>query len=61
MKVQVINGFTCRDSAGRMIYPLIGDIVDIPDADAKRLAERGSVVIIEAPKPEPKPAKKKVL
>ena len=61
MKVQVTSGFTCRDVNGRMIYPVIGEIVDLPPADAKRLAERGSVVIIEEPKPEVKPAKKKVL
>lgn len=62
MKVQVVKGFACRDTAGRMVYPLIGDVIDLPDGDAKRLAERGSVVIIEEVKePEPKPAKKKVL
>ena len=45
-----------------MVYPVIDDVIDLPDGDAKRLAERGSVVIIEEVKePEPKPAKKKVL
>ena len=62
MKVQVIKGFACRDTSGRMVHPVIGDIIDLPEGDAKRLAERGSVVIIEEVKePEPKPAKKKVL
>lgn len=61
MKVQVIKGFACRDIHGRMVYPVIGDIIELPDGDAKRLAERGSVALIEEPKAEPKPAKKKVL
>ena len=62
MKVQVTKGFACRDSSGRMVHPVIGDIIDLPQVDALRLAERGSVVIIEEVKePESKPAKKKVL
>ena len=62
MKVQVIKGFACRDTSGRMVHPVIGDIIDLPPTDAKRLAERGSVVIIEEVKePEAKPTKKKVL
>lgn len=45
-----------------MVHPVIGDIIDLPEGDAKRLAERGSVVIVEEVKePEAKPAKKKVL
>lgn len=58
MKVQVLRGFAVRDSAGRMVYPIIGDIIDIPAGDAQRLAERGSVLIIEEPEPAPPPTKR---
>ena len=63
MKVQVVKGFAVRDTSGRMVYAIIGDIVDISPADAKSLEKRGSVVILEdtPPPPAPKPAKKKVI
>ena len=64
MQVQVIKGFVCRDKSGRMVYPVIGDIVELTDADAKSLEARGSVIILTAPEPEPMPVKrvpKKVL
>jgi hypothetical protein len=41
-----------------MMYPVIGDIIDISVSDAKHLESRGSVIIleeeIEAEKPKPK-------
>jgi hypothetical protein len=62
MKVQVIKGFAVRDINGRMVFPNIGDIIDISPADAKSLEKRGSVVILEdTPPPTPKPTKKKVI
>jgi len=64
MQVQVIKGFVCRDKSGRMVYPVIGDIVELTDADAKSLEARGSVIILTVPEPEPTPVKrvpKKVL
>jgi hypothetical protein len=58
MKVQVVKGFAVRDLSGRMMYPVIGDIIDISVSDAKHLESRGSVIIleeeIEAEKPKPK-------
>lgn len=58
MKVQVVKGFAVRDLSGRMVYPVIGDIIDIAVSDAKHLEARGSVIIleeeIEAEKPKPK-------
>ena len=56
MKVQVLKGFTVRDLSGRMIYPVIGDIIDIAPSDAKSLEARGSVIILEVEE-EPKPKK----
>lgn len=47
-----------------MVYPVIGDILDLHDADAKSLEARGSVIILSEPEPEPTPVKrvpKKVL
>lgn len=47
-----------------MVYPVIGDIVELTDADAKSLEARGSVIILTVPEPEPTPVKrvpKKVL
>lgn len=47
-----------------MVYPVIGDIVELHEADAKSLEARGSVVILTQPEPEPVPVKrvpKKVL
>jgi hypothetical protein len=63
MKVQVIKGFAVRDINGRMVFPNIGDIIDISPADAKSLEKRGSVVILieESAPPTPKPTKKKVI
>ena len=52
MQVQVIKGFVCRDKSGRMVYPVIGDIVELTDVDAKSLEARGSVIILTAPEPE---------
>jgi hypothetical protein len=64
MKVQVIKGFAVRDINGRMVFPNIGDIIDISIADAKSLEKRGSVIVLdveEPPPPTPKPTKKKVI
>lgn len=58
MKVQVIKGFATRDTTGRMIYPTIGDVIDLPASDAQRLAQRGSVLIIDEPEPPPTPVKR---
>ena len=58
MKVQVIKGFTVRDLSGRMIYPVIGDVIDIAPSDAKSLEARGSVIILEVEEPKPKKTKR---
>lgn len=58
MKVQVLKGFAVRDLTGRMIYPIIGDVIDIAPSDAKSLEARGSVIILEVEE-EPKPKKSK--
>ncbi len=41
----------------------VGDILDFSESDAKRLADRGTLIILQSvePEPEAKPAKKKVL
>jgi hypothetical protein len=57
MKIQLIYSMAMLGEHGELIVHAPGDIVEMPEAEAKILVEQGQAIAID----EPKPAKKKVL
>jgi hypothetical protein len=57
MKIQLIYSMAMLGPNGELIVHAPGDIVEMPEAEAKILVEQGQAIAID----EPKPAKKKVL
>lgn len=63
VKCQMLKDIVRVEERGVMRAYKVGDIVEFSESDAKRLADRGTLIILASvePEPEPKPAKKKVL
>ena len=61
VKCQMLKDIVRVEERGMMRAYKVGDIVEFSESDAKRLADRGTLVILASVEPEPKPAKKKVL
>lgn len=57
MKIQLLFAMAKLGEHGELIVHAPGDIVEMPEAEAKILVEQGQAIAID----EPKPAKKKVL
>lgn len=63
VKCQLLKDIVRVEDRGTMRGYKVGDILDFSESDAKRLADRGTLIILQSVEPEPevKPAKKKVL
>jgi len=57
MKIQLLYSMAMLGEHGELIVHAPGDIIEMPEAEAKILVEQGQAIAID----EPKPAKKKVL
>lgn len=63
VKCQLLKDIVRVEERGMMRGYKAGDILEFSESDAQRLANRGTLIILQSvePEPEAKPAKKKVL